>query len=251
MGATSSPCALHTSNVRRFKVFNISKSWLACGNASFCFLFFFLSSFSDVEHSETSNVQVKCSGRKSWLTHNDEEPIKLSRIASWDLWRGRWLGLSFQWVWDSVFENRRTWIQNVQWPWGPRDRIGPWTFAVGEWCIIQNHLHRPLPLAYCRMMKCSADQPSSGVDKDLVLRPQPTTTLGQFPNCTLQWCLAVVILRFDVGFDVSSSHKLPHHRLMPGLVERRADPRVYLRHWRQLLKNSIWWIVLQQRSDEF
>ena len=97
-------------------------------------------------------------------------------------------------------------MQNVQWPWGPRDRIGRWTFAVGEWCIIQNHLHRPLPLAYCSMMKCCADQPSSGVDKDLVLRPQPTTTLGQFPNCTLQWCLAVVI---DVGLDVSSSHKLP------------------------------------------
>ena len=32
---------IHTSNVRRFKIFNISKSWLACANAGF-FSFFFL-----------------------------------------------------------------------------------------------------------------------------------------------------------------------------------------------------------------
>jgi hypothetical protein len=32
-----------------------------------------------------SNVQVKCYGRKSRLTHEDERSMKLSPIASWYL----------------------------------------------------------------------------------------------------------------------------------------------------------------------
>ena len=48
-------------NVGRFK------SSLACASAK---------SFWGVEHCESSNGRVKCSGRNLWLIHEDEKPIK-------------------------------------------------------------------------------------------------------------------------------------------------------------------------------
>ena len=50
------------------------RSSLACASAT--------KSFWGIEHSESSNVRVKCSGRKLWLIHEDEKPIKLSSIAN-------------------------------------------------------------------------------------------------------------------------------------------------------------------------
>lgn len=42
----------------------------------------------DIKCSETSNIQVKCFSRKFWLIHEDEKPIRLSPIISWDMWQG-------------------------------------------------------------------------------------------------------------------------------------------------------------------
>ena len=56
----------------------LQKSSLACRSAEF---------FWDVEHSQTSNVWIKCSSRKV-MTHarGREQPVNLSPIASRDLW---------------------------------------------------------------------------------------------------------------------------------------------------------------------
>jgi hypothetical protein len=81
------------------------------------------------------------------------------------------------------------------------------------------------------MIKCCTYQPSSGIDKNLVLRPQPRIMCRQFPNCTLQWCPAVIIINYGIGFDLPASQKFPYLMLVPPLhkiVERRADPRVCL-----------------------
>ena len=78
------PCKISTqcSHMQTSEVAKSSLSWTTA------------KSLWDIEHSETSNVCIVCSSRKSWLTHKAEKPIKLSPIASWDLWRGREFGLS-------------------------------------------------------------------------------------------------------------------------------------------------------------
>lgn len=100
----------------------------------------------DVKRSETSNIQVKCSSRKLWLTHEDEKPIRLSPIMSWDLWQGNLIiRLTVFWESSNIFSNpvlkcTKRWLPNLQ---GVLDVLKHWNFTVCKWCITRYPLPMP------------------------------------------------------------------------------------------------------------
>lgn len=100
----------------------------------------------DVKCSETSNIQVKCSSRKLWLTHEDEKPIRLSPIMSWDLWQGNLIiRLTVFWESSNIFSNpvlkcTKRWLPNLQ---GVLDVLKHWNFTVCKWCITRYPLPMP------------------------------------------------------------------------------------------------------------
>ena len=82
----------------------------------------------DVKCSETSNIRVKCSSRKLWLAHEDEKPIRLSPIISWDLRQGNLIiRLTVFWESWNIFGN----------PVSPKLAGGPWRPETLEFHRVQ------------------------------------------------------------------------------------------------------------------
>ena len=110
----------------------------------------------NVQCFKTSNILVQCTSRKSWHTHEDERSIRLPPITSWDLWRNKQLGCSFDCVWKPPNVSKRSndrvelydWSSNIlscpTLKHSPTCKGGPWHFKTSNIRCVQVDYYPPL-----------------------------------------------------------------------------------------------------------